>query len=328
MDLLDAHPGLRAAAVVWVLMLGAVVGSFLNVVIARVPRGLSVVRPRSACPDCGAEIAWYDNVPIVSWVVLKARCRRCGARISVRYPIVEALGAAAALLAFARHGPRPEAAAELVFAAALVALAFIDLDTWLLPHAITWPLIGAGVLASALGWGGAPGLVSSLVGAAAGFGAFALVAVMGARILRREALGWGDVWLLAGIGAWFGPRALVPVVLFASLQGSVFGIALLALGRGQPGPPPAEPPIPAAEQPPGPGDASAAPAPAAAGSGHAEEAGGAPLDQGPAPATDDRDWVPPRNAVPFGPFLALGALEWLYLGAILPARIPVLDVFR
>jgi leader peptidase (prepilin peptidase)/N-methyltransferase len=310
LETLDAHPVLQAAAVAWVLLLGAVIGSFLNVVIARVPRGGSIVRPRSACPACGAPIAWYDNVPILSFVLLRARCRACRAPISFRYPLVEALGAAAALLAFLRHGAAPEAGAELAFAAALLALAFIDLDTWLLPHAITWPLLGAGILASALGWAAAPSLASSGVGAAAGFGVFALVAVIGARVFRRDAMGWGDVWLLAGIGAWLGARALLPVVLLASLQGSVFGVALLVLGRSQPGPP-VEPPPPAA--------------PGAEPGGAERVASPGPV---PPPATDDRDWVPPRNAVPFGPFLALAALEWLYLGAILPRWIPVLGVFR
>ena len=302
LDSLDAHPALHAAAAVWAVLLGSVVGSFLNVVIARVPRGASVVRPRSACPACGAAIAWYDNVPILSFVLLRARCRACGARISFRYPLVEALGGAAALLAFLRHGIAPQAAAELSFAAALVALAFIDLDTWLLPHAITWPLLGAGLVVSALGWSAAPGFASSALGAAAGYGAFALVAVVGARLFRREALGWGDVWLLAGIGAWLGARALLPVILLASLQGSVVGVVLLALGRSQPGPPPEPPP--------------------AAGTG----VPAAPTDR--PPAQEDREWIPPRHSLPLGPFLALGALQWLYLGAALARWIPALDVFR
>ena len=301
MELVDAHPLLRAAAFAWVGALGAVVGSFLNVVIARVPRGASVVRPRSACPGCGSPIAWYDNVPILSWILLRARCRACRTRISFRYPLVEAIGAAAALLAFSRHGPAPAAGAELAFAAALVALAFIDLDTWLLPHAITRPLGVAGVLASALGWSAAPGLASSLLGAAAGWGAFALIAVVGARAFRREAMGWGDVWLVAGIGAWMGARALLPVVLLASLQGSLVGLVLLGLGRLQKGPPPAPPPAPA---PPGGEGASATAEPAEA------------------------EWVPPRHALPFGPFLALGALEWLWLAGVLTDLVPPLDVFR
>jgi leader peptidase (prepilin peptidase)/N-methyltransferase len=302
--------------VAWALLVGAVVGSFLNVVIARVPAGESVVHPRSRCPRCGAAIAWYDNVPILSWLLLRARCRACGTRISIRYPLVEALSAAAAGLAVWRHGLAPAAAAELAFAAALLALAFIDLDTWLLPHAITWPLIAGGVLASAVGWAAAGDLSSSLAGAGAGFATFALIAVVGARIFRKEALGWGDVWLLAGIGAWLGGRALLPVVLLSSLQGSIFGIALVLLGRAQPGPPspdPAEEP-PAGEGSPPPG----AEAPGAAGSTAAPEER----------ASEDEDWVPPRNAVPFGPFLALAALEWLYAGPKLADLVPALGVFR
>jgi leader peptidase (prepilin peptidase)/N-methyltransferase len=302
---------LRLAIGAWVVALGAAVGSFLNVVIARVPAGLSIVRPGSRCPGCLTPIAWYDNVPVLSWIVLRARCRRCARRIPFRYPFVELLGAAAAYLAVVRHGATASAVAELAFVAMLIALAFIDLDTWLLPHAITWPLIGLGALAGAAGLAPARGLVSSAIGAAAGFAAFAAVSVVGARVFRREALGWGDVWLLAGIGAWLGVRALLPVVLLASLQGSVFGIALVQLGRGQPGPSPAPP----AQGAPG-TDAPAAPPV------------DAPHASADAEAQAEADWVPPRNAVPFGPFLALGALEWLYLAPVLGALVPLLGVFR
>jgi leader peptidase (prepilin peptidase)/N-methyltransferase len=290
---------LRIAMAAWALAVGAVVGSFLNVVIARVPAGESVVRPRSRCPGCGAPIAWYDNVPILSWLALRGRCRRCGARISPRYLAVELLGAGAGLLAFARHGLSAAAAAELAFVALLVALAFIDLATWLLPHALTWPLLAAGLAAAALGVAPAPSLASSAAGAAAGFAAFALVAFVGRRVARKEAMGAGDVWLLAGLGAWLGLRALLPVVLLASIEGSVVGLLLLAIGKAQPGPEPAPSPDPE---------------PREAG---AEEA----------PATEDA-WVPPRNAIPFGPFLVAGALEWLYLAAPLAALVPALDVFR
>jgi leader peptidase (prepilin peptidase)/N-methyltransferase len=282
-----------------VFLLGAAVGSFLNVVVARLPAGQSLVRPRSRCPRCGAAIAWYDNLPLLSWVLLRARCRSCRARISVRYPLVEALGGAAALLAFERHGLSARAAAELAFAAALLALAFIDLDTWLLPHAITWPLIAAGALLSALGLTAA-GLGASLLGAAIGFAVFALVAWLGEKVFRREALGFGDVWLLAGLGAWLGPGALLPLVLLASLQGSAVGIALLLLGRGTPGP-------------------TKTTTPAASSSRAA--------DPTTSTSTED-DWVPPRNAVPFGPFLVAGALEWLYLAAPMARLFPPLEVFR
>lgn len=289
MDPADLLP--RGLVALWVALVGGAVGSFLNVVIARVPAGESVVRPRSRCPGCGAGIRWLDNLPVLSWLLLRGRCRACRAPISVRYPIVELLGAAAALLAWSRHGLTLEALGELAFAATLLALAAIDLDTWLLPHALTWPLIALGLAASALGLSAAPSLTSSALGAAVGWTAFALVAWVGERLAKKEALGFGDVWLLCGLGAWLGVAALLPVVMLASIQGAVVGLALIALGKAQPGRPAAEPP-----------------------------ADGAPRA--------DEDWVPPRNAVPFGPFLALAAFEWLYLGDALARVIPGLEVFR
>jgi leader peptidase (prepilin peptidase)/N-methyltransferase len=296
--------------------LGAIVGSFLNVVIARVPRGESIVSPGSRCPRCGAPIAWYDNVPIVSWMLLRARCRRCRARIPVRYPLVEALVAAAGYAAWIRHGPAAPLVAELAFVALLVALAFVDLDTWLLPHALTWPLIALGLAASALGLSPAS-LRASLIGGAAGFAAFAAVAWVGRLVLRREALGFGDVWLLSGLGAFLGATALLPVVLLASLQGSVVGIALVLLGRSTPGARPPEP-DPGGTAPP------AGPAP-----GSAPPVGPAPASAPPAgPQAAEEDWIPPRHAVPFGPFLALGALEWLYLADRIVRLIPPLGAFR
>ncbi|ABC80413.1 type 4 prepilin peptidase 1, Aspartic peptidase, MEROPS family A24A [Anaeromyxobacter dehalogenans 2CP-C] len=296
-----AMPGVPAGLIAaWVALVGGVVGSFLNVVIARVPAGESIVSPGSRCPRCRTPIAWYDNVPVVSWLVLRARCRSCRAPISARYPLVEALVAGVALLAWARHGLAVAALGELVLVSLLVALAFIDLDTWLLPHALTWPLIATGLAAAAAGLGPAT-LQGSAIGAAVGFLAFALVSVVGEKVLHKEALGFGDVWLLSGIGAWLGVAALLPVVLLASVQGSVVGLVLLALGKGQPGPQP-------------PAEAAAPPAPSVPGD--------------PAVLADADDWVPPRNAVPFGPFLAAGALEWLYLADLIVRGVPSLELFR
>ncbi len=290
-------------------------GSFLNVVIARVPAGESVVRPRSRCPRCRSPIAWYDNVPVVSWLLLRGRCRRCGLPIPARYVAVELLGAAAAWLAWQRHGLTPAALAELAFVDLLLALAFIDLATWLLPHVLTWPLLATGLVAAALGVSPAGSLRSSAIGAVAGFAAFALVGFVGKVVTRKEALGFGDVWLLAGLGAWLGVGALLPVVLLASIQGSVYGLALVALGRGEPGP--GREPERAAD-PEGAGDAELPV------SGDAEGTG---EGTAPEPAADE-DWVPPRHAVPFGPFLVAGGLEWLYLSGWLASRVPGLDVFR
>ena len=177
--------------------------------------------------------------------------------------------------------------------ALLIALSAIDLDTWLLPHALTWPLIGLGLVAAALGVGAAESFKSAAYGAGVGFASFGAVAVFGERILKKEAMGWGDVWLLAGLGAFLGLKAILPIVLLASIQGAAVGILLIVIGRAQPG--------------------RAAPAP---------DAAATPSD------SDDDDWVPPKNAVPFGPFLALGALEWLWGAGLMSRVVPFLDVFR
>ena len=303
---------LRFAVGAWVVAVGAIVGSFLNVVVARVPAGESVVHPRSRCPRCRSPIAWYDNVPVLSWILLRGRCRRCGVAIPLRYPALELAGAAVAWLAWTRHGLGPAALAELVLVDALVALALIDLATWLLPHALTWPLIAAGLVAAAAGAAPVASVRGSALGAAAGFAAFALVAAVGKLVTRKEALGFGDVWLLAGLGAWLGAPALLPVVLLASLQGSAYGLALIALGRSEPGPSPADFPAPE-------GAADAEPPPA-------EDAEG--CGEGSAPAEAEEAWIPPRHAVPFGPFLVAGALEWLYLADGLASWLPGLAAFR
>jgi len=271
----DLARALPVAFTLWVFAVGAIVGSFLNVVIARVPERQSILSPRSRCPKCGAPIAWYDNVPILSFILLRGRCRRCGERISPRYPLVELITGVLAVAVFQRAGPTWTAVGYFAFVAALVALAYIDLDTWLLPHEITWPLL-AGGLASPL-WNPRLTFLESGIGAAAGFALFAAVALFGERILKRETMGWGDVWLLAAIGAWLGWPALLPVVLLSAVQGAVVGSVLLAVRSGR------EPPAPA------------------------------PAPDRPVSSSDD-DWVPPQHAVPYGPFLSLAAIEYLFFG--------------
>src|ERR1700738_4490388 len=227
----DLPRGLPVAFTLWVFAVGAVVGSFLNVVIARVPKGRSIVSPGSRCPRCGSPIAWYDNIPVLSWILLRARCRNCGLPISPRYPLVEVLTGVLAVAVVQRVGPSWTAVGYFAFAATLVALAYIDLDTWLLPHQITWPLLALG-LASPL-WNRELTWIESFIGAAAGFALFAAIALLGEKLLKKETMGWGDVWLLAAIGAWLGWPALLPVVLLSAVQGSVVGIVLLLLGRGR-----------------------------------------------------------------------------------------------
>jgi leader peptidase (prepilin peptidase) / N-methyltransferase len=320
MSPLELGGALGALAAVWCAAVGGAVGSFLNVVIARVPVGESIVHPGSRCPRCKAHIRWYDNLPIASWLILRARCRGCGVRISARYPAVEVLGIAIALLAFARHGLSGAAAAELGYAAALLALAFIDLDTWLLPNAITWPLIGFAVAMGALGASPAGSLRVALYGAGIGFAAFGGLWLFGEKVLKKEALGFGDVWLLAALGGWEGPQGILPIVLLASIQGSIIGGILIALGKGEPGREgratgPASPDAPSPRPSP----------PLRGGEGEMGTSTGEVVSPG---LTDEDDWVPPRHAVPFGPFLVAGALEWLYLGDLLARAVPTLAFFR
>jgi leader peptidase (prepilin peptidase)/N-methyltransferase len=268
--------GMPLAFAAWAFTLGAVIGSFLNVVIARVPKGESVVRPASRCPRCKSAIRWYDNIPIVSWLVLRGKCRDCALPISPRYPLVELLVALLAVAVARQLGPTWTALAYFAFAAALVALAYIDLDTWLLPAQITYPLIALGLVSPL--WNHALSFRDALIGGAAGFGLFAAIALFGEKVLKKEVMGWGDVYLLAGIGAWLGWQALLPVVLLSALQGAAVGIVLLLLGKTPDGRTPT-----AAVQP--------------------------------EPDAVEDDWVPPKNAVPYGPFLALAALEYLLAGA-------------
>jgi leader peptidase (prepilin peptidase)/N-methyltransferase len=298
---------------VYVLFAGACVGSFLNVVIARLPKSESLVQPRSRCPRCLAPIPWYDNIPILSWLLLRARCRRCKEPISARYPAVELLTGLLALAIVRRWGATPTAVGYFAFAAALIALAYIDLDTWLLPHEITWPLLAIG-LASPL-WNRELSFRSSILGAVCGFAVFSSITLFGEKVLKRELMGWGDAWLLAGIGAWLGLEALLPVVLLASLQGAAIGGLLLLLRRrhGEDAPSPS---LGAAE-------GAAAADPASPSPSAAEGAAAADAEQ-PAPVAGegvpaDGDWTPPAHAVPFGPFLALAALEQLLLGPALSA---------
>jgi leader peptidase (prepilin peptidase)/N-methyltransferase len=288
----------------WVFAVGACVGSFLNVVIARVPAGRSIVSPPSSCPKCGKPIAWYDNIPLLSWILLRAKCRDCGQPISARYPVVELLTALLLFALWRRFGASPATVGYAGLVSALLVLTFIDLDTWLLPHQITWPLLVVG-LASPL-WNPVVGWSDSAIGAAAGFAVFAAIALIGERLLKKETMGWGDVWLLAGIGAWLGWAALLPVVLLSAVQGSVVGITLLLLGRG-----PAEKARAERERE----EKAAAGALASAAKESAEAAaaqGAASAFVGvPVQPPPDDDWVPPPHALPYGPFLALGALEFL-----------------
>ena len=201
-------------------LLGAVFGSFLNVVIHRVPLGESLVSPGSHCPSCGAAVRARDNVPVLSWLLLRGRCRDCGAPISPRYPIVEAITAAAFAGVVLARGFDDDLWLELPFVACLIALAGIDLDHKLLPNKIVYPMAVYGVVASALVDSG--DLVEHL---AAGAGAFVFLLL--AVLAYPAGMGMGDVKLGGAMGVYLGV-SIIPGMLVAFLTGTVFGLAIIA----------------------------------------------------------------------------------------------------
>jgi leader peptidase (prepilin peptidase)/N-methyltransferase len=205
------------------LLLGLVIGSFLNVVIARVPDGRSIVQHPSACPACGASIRWYDNIPVLSWIRLRARCRSCGAAISWRYPAVELATGVLFLLAARRFGPAPDLGPALLLIAALVAITGIDLDHQIIPDVITLPgiVIGA-VLAMALhpaAW------LDTLLGILVGGGLFLLII-----LASRGGMGGGDMKLGAMMGAFLGWKLVLLAILLGVFGGGAVAIVLLATG--------------------------------------------------------------------------------------------------
>jgi leader peptidase (prepilin peptidase)/N-methyltransferase len=212
-----------------VFVLGTVIGSFLNVCIARLPEGRSVVSPRSACPSCRTPIAWYDNVPLASYVALGGRCRHCRARISAVYPVVEVLTGALAVALWLRLGPTLAFAGYLAFAAALVAITFIDLEHQIIPDVISLPGIGVGLAVSLVSPLVTP--LDAVLGAVAGGGSLLAVAWAYRALRGVEGMGGGDVKLLAMIGAFLGWQSIFVTVMAASIVGSVVGIATMLYQR-------------------------------------------------------------------------------------------------
>ena len=232
---------------------GLVIGSFLNVCIHRLPSSQSIVHPRSRCPQCGHLIRVYDNIPVLSYLILRGRCRDCGARISLRYPVVELLSGAFAAMALARFGLGWQALLMYALIAAFLVITFIDLDHRIIPDVITLPGIPIGLAASF-----GPGMISpleSLVGILAGGGSLFLVAWGYQLVTQREGMGGGDIKLLAMIGAFIGWKGVLLTIFIASLTGTLAGMALIFRRRGD-----------------------------------------------------------MKLAVPFGPFLAVGAIAYLFMG--------------
>ncbi len=254
------------------LGLGLIVGSFLNVVIHRLPRMMErqwaqelaqwqaqqkvcgpasqalpaegvhahpyhLARPGSHCPSCGHALAWHENIPLLSFVFLRGRCAACSAAISWRYPAVELATAGLFAWCFWRWGFSPAGWLWCGFSGSLLTLACIDWDTQLLPDDITLPLLWSGLVAAALGWNPWTGLHDAVWGAAGGYLCLWLVYHLFKGVTGQEGMGHGDFKLLAALGAWFGWAALLPVVLVASFAGAAVGLSLRGLGRLQAGQP-------------------------------------------------------------------------------------------
>jgi leader peptidase (prepilin peptidase)/N-methyltransferase len=215
--------------IIWIVVIGLMIGSFLNVCIARIPAGESIISPGSRCPSCRAPIAWYDNIPVISYLVLGGRCRACQARISARYPIVELVTAVAFVLVGLVFWPNVWMVAQrLVFTALLIALFGTDLDVQRLPDVLTLPGLVAGLLFSLVT---GPGIVSALVGAALGAALPAFVRWIWKRATGVDGMGLGDVKMLAMIGAFLGWQQVWVVLFLASASGAIIGLSLVAARR-------------------------------------------------------------------------------------------------
>jgi len=216
-------------APLFALLFGACVGSFLNVCIYRLPRGESLAWPGSRCTSCGRALSWYENIPILSWVTLRGRCRTCRAPVSVMYPIVEAVTALTFLGGYLLYGLTPLGLVRVLFACALIVLFVTDLQHKILPNAITLPGIVVGFVCSLFL---PPGWRDSLIGLAVGGGVLYAIAEGYYRIRGQEGLGMGDVKLLAMIGAFLGWKLVLLTLVFASFSGSIVGVAMIASKRG------------------------------------------------------------------------------------------------
>jgi leader peptidase (prepilin peptidase)/N-methyltransferase len=216
-------------AIVILLALGLAVGSFLNVCIHRLPLRLSLVSPGSRCPHCGYVLRWYDNIPVVSYAILGGKCRQCRTRISLQYPIVELITMVLFLVHGLVFGWTALLAVRLLFACAMVVLFAIDLEHKILPDVITLPGI-------VLGWAAAtvlpPGLVPSLVGALVGGGVLFAIGEIWYRLRGIEAMGFGDVKMLAMVGAFLGVKLVVVTFVLSSFVGGIAGALLIVSGRG------------------------------------------------------------------------------------------------
>lgn len=300
---MDIPPQLHTFFVAVSFVLGAMVGSFCNVCICRWPAGESVIRPRSRCPKCQNGIAWYDNIPIVSWLLLGAKCRHCGAPISWQYPVVEGLTGALFLAVYARFGLSLATPVYMALCAGLVIVTFVDLREWIIPNEVTFPGIFAGLALSLAGMAFPEGsqlrVVSfwdALGGAALGGAILYLLDRITLLVLKKPGMGFGDVKLLAMIGAFLGWVGVLGTLMLACILGSAVGLSLIAVSKARR-------------------------------SGHDQEHGrdahatqaedaehGRDAHATQAEDADAGDEILRGHYIPFGPYLALAGLIYMFIG--------------
>jgi leader peptidase (prepilin peptidase)/N-methyltransferase len=248
LDALQQSPALATGSA---LVLGLLIGSFLNVVIHRLPKMMErdweeqaaelrgetlperepfdLLRPRSRCPSCGHQIGALENIPLLSWLVLRGRCKACGSGISVRYPVVELAAGLLAALAIWHFGATWAGLGAVLLGFALLTLALIDLDTQMLPDSMTLPLLWLGLLFNL--WGVFAPLQDAVIGAMAGYLSLWSIYWLFRLATGKEGMGYGDFKLLAALGAWFGWTALPAIILLSSVVGAVAGISMIVFAR-------------------------------------------------------------------------------------------------
>lgn len=228
---------LDTLCLVFSFVLGAVVGSFLNVCVCRLPKNESVIHPRSRCPKCGNGIAWYDNIPILSWLILGARCRYCREIISWQYPVVEGLTGLLFLAVYWRFGLTLASPIYMLLAASLVLVTFIDLTDWTIPNEVTFPGIPLGIGLSLIGmFYPDSGLIvkdvfHALAGAVVGGGILYLLDKIALVVFKKPGMGFGDVKLLAMLGAFLGIISVPVIIMISSLLGSIVGITMVIIQK-------------------------------------------------------------------------------------------------
>lgn len=219
------------------LVVGCMFGSFLNVCIYRLPRNESIVRPRSRCPKCGNSIAWYDNIPIVSWLALGAKCRYCGETISWQYPLVEAITGVLFVCVYWRFGMLAATPVYMALVASLVLVTFVDLTDWTIPNEVTLPGIPIGIVCALMGmfFPAAGFLVrdvfDALIGVVLGGGILYALDKLTLVLAKKRGMGFGDVKLLAMLGAFLGWKSVFIIIMIGSFIGSVIGVTLLVIHK-------------------------------------------------------------------------------------------------